>query len=77
MMNRPMHDPKNRKGIDESTDTYDTIDWLAKMFQRTTAVSEFAAFLRWLAFGGGDDQCPPGVESFIAASSDDRHMARR
>ena len=29
-MNRPVHDPKNPKGIDESTDTYDTIDWLVK-----------------------------------------------
>src|SRR5437868_6218149 len=30
MMNRPMRDKKNRKSIDESTDTYDTIDWLLK-----------------------------------------------
>jgi uncharacterized protein len=28
VMNRPMHDKKDSKGIDESTDTYDTIDWL-------------------------------------------------
>jgi uncharacterized protein len=30
MMNRPMHDPKDKNGIDESTDTYDTIEWLLK-----------------------------------------------
>jgi putative CocE/NonD family hydrolase len=30
MMNRPMRDKKNRKSIDESTDTYDTIDWLIR-----------------------------------------------
>jgi putative CocE/NonD family hydrolase len=30
LMNRPMHDKKDKKGIDESTDTYDTIDWLLK-----------------------------------------------
>src|SRR5256714_206524 len=30
LMNRPMHDKKDPKGIDESTDTYDTIDWLIK-----------------------------------------------
>jgi len=30
VMNRPLHDPKDAKGIDESTDTYDTIDWLVK-----------------------------------------------
>jgi len=29
-MLRPIHDPKDAKGIDESTDTYDTIDWLVK-----------------------------------------------
>jgi uncharacterized protein len=30
VMNRPVRDPKNAKGIDEGTDTYDTIDWLVK-----------------------------------------------
>jgi putative CocE/NonD family hydrolase len=30
VMNRPVHDPGDTKGIDESTDTYDTIDWLVK-----------------------------------------------
>lgn len=30
VMLRPLHDPANSKGIDESTDTYDTIDWLIK-----------------------------------------------
>jgi len=30
VMNRPVHDPADAKGIDESTDTYDTIDWLIK-----------------------------------------------
>jgi hypothetical protein len=29
-MNRPLHDPKDAKGVDESTDTYDTIEWLVK-----------------------------------------------
>ena len=29
-MNRPLHDPKDARGVDESTDTYDTIDWLVK-----------------------------------------------
>jgi putative CocE/NonD family hydrolase len=33
VMNRPMHDKKDPKGIDESTDTYDTIDWLIKNVQ--------------------------------------------
>jgi uncharacterized protein len=30
VMNRPLHDKKVAKSIDESTDTYDTIDWLVK-----------------------------------------------
>jgi len=30
LMNRPLHDKKDSQGIDESTDTYDTIDWLVK-----------------------------------------------
>jgi hypothetical protein len=29
-MNRPVHDPNDPKGTDESTDTYDTIAWLVK-----------------------------------------------
>ncbi len=28
VMNRPLHDPKDPQGVDESTDTYDTIAWL-------------------------------------------------
>jgi len=29
-LNRPVHDPKDPDGVDESTDTYDTIEWLVK-----------------------------------------------
>jgi len=29
-MNRPVHEATDPKGVDESTDTYDTIDWLVK-----------------------------------------------
>jgi len=29
-MNRPVHDPSDAHGVDESTDTYDTIAWLVK-----------------------------------------------
>jgi len=28
IMNRPLHDPGDPKGVDESTDTYDTVQWL-------------------------------------------------
>jgi uncharacterized protein len=30
VMLRPIHNPADTKGVDESTDTYDTIDWLVK-----------------------------------------------
>ena len=30
VMNRPVHGPLNPTPVDESTDTYDTIDWLVK-----------------------------------------------
>jgi putative CocE/NonD family hydrolase len=28
IMQRPLHDPRDRNGVDESTDTYDTVAWL-------------------------------------------------
>ena len=28
IMNRPLHDPADPRGVDESTDAYDTVDWL-------------------------------------------------
>jgi putative CocE/NonD family hydrolase len=30
VMNRPLHGPQNPTSVDESTDTYDSIDWLVK-----------------------------------------------
>lgn len=30
VMQRPPHDPKDAKGTDESTDAYDTVDWLVR-----------------------------------------------
>ena len=30
VMLRPLHQPRDANGVDESTDTYDTIDWLVK-----------------------------------------------
>jgi uncharacterized protein len=30
VMNRPIHEPSDTKGVDESTDAYDSIDWLVK-----------------------------------------------
>ncbi len=33
--NRPLHDPRGSAGTDESTDAYDTIDWLVKHLPHT------------------------------------------
>ncbi len=35
IMNRPLHGPLNPTPVDESTDTYDTIDWLVKNVPET------------------------------------------
>ena len=35
VMNRPLHGPLNPTPVDESTDTYDTIDWLIKNIPET------------------------------------------
>jgi putative CocE/NonD family hydrolase len=35
VMNRPIHGPQNPTPVDESTDTYDTIDWLVKNVPET------------------------------------------
>ena len=35
IMNRPLHGPQNPTPVDESTDTYDSIDWLIKNIPET------------------------------------------
>ena len=42
-MLRQPRDPKDKKAIDESTDTYDTIEWLLKNVRITTAASAWPA----------------------------------
>jgi uncharacterized protein len=37
VMNRPLHGPQNPTPVDESTDTYDTIDWLVKNVPESNA----------------------------------------
>jgi uncharacterized protein len=36
VMNRPIHDPKDDRGVDESTDTWDTVEWLLKNVPRNS-----------------------------------------
>ena len=35
LMNRPLHDPVDSAGVDESTDTYDTVEWLVRNVPNT------------------------------------------
>ncbi len=35
LMNRPLHDPADPSGVDESTDTYDTVEWLVRSVPNT------------------------------------------
>ena len=35
-MNRPLHDPADSVGVDEATDTYDTVEWLIHQVPRTS-----------------------------------------
>jgi hypothetical protein len=36
VMNRPLHDPKDPTGVDESTDTWDTVEWLVHNVPRNS-----------------------------------------
>ena len=47
-MNRPLHDRKDPNGVDESTDTYDTIDWLVK----NVAKNNSRVGVRGISYGG-------------------------
>jgi putative CocE/NonD family hydrolase len=50
VMNRPMRDKKVAKSIDESTDTYDTIDWLVKNIKNNGRVGILGvSYDGWLA----------------------------
>jgi uncharacterized protein len=54
VMTRPVHDAGNPKGVDESTDTYDTIEWLVKNVPKNngsvgTAGISYGGFLAAMA----------------------------
>ncbi len=36
LMNRPLHEPADSAGVDETTDTYDTVEWLVRNVPNTT-----------------------------------------
>ena len=54
VMLRQPRDPKDKKAIDESTDTYDTIEWLLKNVPNNNGrVGMAGTSLRRMALGDG------------------------
>ncbi len=73
VMSRPLADHSDPKAVDESTDTYDTVDWLIKNVPgnngRVGVVgTSYPGFLAMMA--GIDPN--PAVEGDFAAGADDR-----
>jgi putative CocE/NonD family hydrolase len=60
LMNRPLHDPADPRGVDESTDTYDTIDWLVHHVPGTNGRVGVVgiSYPGWLAAMAGIDPHP-------------------
>ena len=77
VMNRPLHDPKDATGVDESTDTYDTIAWLLANIARITGRLACWAF----RIPGGSPpwpgSTPSRAEGDLAPGADDRYLDRR
>ena len=60
MMNRPMRTVNDSKSIDESTDTYDTIDWLIQNVPRNNGRVGIlgVSYDGWLSAVATIDACP-------------------
>jgi uncharacterized protein len=59
-MNRPLHDPSDSVGVDEATDTYDTVDWLVHHVPRALpkVVVLGISYPGWLAAMAGVNPHP-------------------
>ena len=59
-MNRPLHDPKDSAGVDETTDTYDTVEWLIHNVAHTTGTVGVLgiSYPGWLAAMAGVNAHP-------------------
>ena len=78
VMTRPIAGPLNNTGIDESTDAYDTIDWLVKNTSRKQRQSRRDRLeLSRLHHADGGDQSASGAESGGAAKPDGRWLDGR
>ena len=70
VMVRPPRDKRDPKSVDESTDTYDTIDWLVKNLPRNNdRVGNLCVFYRWLARHNGAHRPAPGSQGRVSASA--------
>ena len=78
VLNRPLAGPLNDTGIDESTDAYDTIDWLVKNTPESNGKvgvigSSYLGFTTLMA----RDQSAPGAEGGGSAEPDGRRLDGR
>ena len=65
-MNRAVHDPSDPKGVDESTDTYDTIEWLVKNVPNNNGrVGIHGVSYDGFADHHGADSSAPGAEGGV------------
>ena len=78
VMNRPIVGPLNNTGIDESTDAYDTIDWLVKNVPEIERQGrDDRLVLSRLPDAGVGDQSAPGAEGGGSAEPDGRRLDGR
>ncbi len=83
VMNRPLHDRRDPKGVDESTDAFDTADWLVKHVPNTNGRLGVlgVSYNGWLAAMAGIDPhpavralSPQGVMADLWMGDDDFHQ---
>ena len=78
IMTRPIAGPLNKTGIDESTDAYDTIDWLVKNVPEIQRPGRHhRLLLSRLHHPDERDQPASGAQGRGAGKPDGRHLDRR
>ncbi len=78
VMLRQMRDKKDPKAIDESTDTYDTIDWLIKNVPHNNGrVGMMGVSYPGLAHRRRDARSASGAQGRVSAGVAGRHVHRR
>ena len=78
VLNRPLAGPVNDTGIDESTDAYDTIEWLVKNTPESNGkVGVIGSSLSRIHDADGGDQSASGAQGGGAAKPDGRWLDGR